>query len=65
LDLTVNIMFYSTVLYCACTLESDARDRLGPDGHLLDRDEWYNDPDDAQPIQPLVCKVLCLTVGDY
>lgn len=27
---------------------------LGPDGKLLDATEivWYNDPDDAQPIQP-------------
>jgi hypothetical protein len=27
---------------------------LGPDGQLLDATEieWYNDPDDAQPIQP-------------
>jgi hypothetical protein len=27
---------------------------LGPDGRLLDASEieWYNDPDDAQPIQP-------------
>jgi hypothetical protein len=27
---------------------------LGPDGQLLDATKmvWYNDPDDAQPIQP-------------
>jgi hypothetical protein len=30
---------------------------LGPDGRLLDATEieWYNDPDDAQPIQPTSC----------
>ena len=29
---------------------------LGPDGQLLDATKivWYNDPDDAQPIQPTV-----------
>ena len=28
---------------------------LGPEGQLLDvtKIEWYNDPDDAQPIQPV------------
>ena len=30
---------------------------LGPDGRLLDATEieWYNDPDDTQPIQPTSC----------
>jgi hypothetical protein len=30
---------------------------LGPDGQLLDASEieWFNDPDDAQPIQPISC----------
>jgi len=45
---------------------------LGPDGHLLDATdiEWYNDPDDAQPIQPTPCMqegavFRHVTVGDY
>jgi len=30
---------------------------LGPDGQLCDTTEieWYNNPDDAQPIQPASC----------
>ncbi len=30
---------------------------LGPDGRLLDvsKIKWFNNPDDAQPIQPISC----------
>jgi hypothetical protein len=33
---------------------TDSQPALGPDGQLLDTSkiEWYNDPDDAHPIQP-------------
>lgn len=43
---------------------------LGPDGQLLDATEieWYNDPDDAQPIQPASSiqgkAVILDTLGD-
>lgn len=44
---------------------------LGPDGQLLDASkiEWYNDPDDAQPIQHTSCMqegaVYTYYFGDY
>jgi hypothetical protein len=33
---------------------TDSQPALGPDGQLLDASkiDWYNDPDDAHPIQP-------------
>lgn len=44
---------------------------LGPDGQLLDATEikWYNDPDDAQPIQPISSMqgtaFIHITLADY
>ena len=33
---------------------TDSQPAVGPDGQLLDTSkiDWYNDPDDAHPIQP-------------
>ena len=45
---------------------------VGPDGQLLDASkiQWYNDPDDAQPIQPTSniqtgAEVMSIIFGTY
>ena len=45
---------------------------VGPDGQLLNASKikWYNDPDDAQPIQPTSnmqtgAEVMSIIVGAY
>ena len=45
---------------------------VGPDSQLLDASkiQWYNDPDDAQPIQPTSnmqtgTEVVSIIVGTY
>jgi hypothetical protein len=45
---------------------------VGPDGQLLDASKiiWYNDPDDAQPVQPTSntqtgAEVMSIVFGMY